>query len=209
MKQRHPHCSSIRSPHTGESVLQRCVLVRSNDVLKALLEGDSKVGFVRDSTGNTALKVALVLEKRRCVETLLEAVTSGRVGTSDLSPVTECIPLLHSSFPELLLDFIGAMQLDDARGIDHAEDTIPMPESGWGQYVRGTAKRTEPRNLWEDIYHRARETRGSLRNGETRVEMVAKQIPFENFVGWHDDYAQSPFHVRSTKQIANRPSRPF
>lgn len=124
MKRNFRHCSSICSPHTGESVLQRCVLLHTDQVLKALLKGDTNVGFVRDSTGNTALMVALILEKRRCVETLLHAVTSGRVSTSSLSSVAECFPMLHSAFPELLLEFCCNMQLADARGIDASEDTV-------------------------------------------------------------------------------------
>ena len=60
-------------------------------------------------------------------------------------------------------------------------------------------KRTEPRNLWEDVYTDARlareRFRGFTRDGEKRVEMVAKQNPFENFVGWYEDVDQSPFHL--------------
>jgi WD40 repeat protein len=197
VKKHHPQCLNVVSPATGESILQRCVRVHNHDVLASLLDGVRRVGFIRDNEGFTALDIALKWRKRKHVETLLQAVSSGRVSTlaSSLAAVSESFPKLCKTFPRLFLDFISEMPLDHVHGmsVHFSESTVVLPKGIFASYARGTRLRSEPRNLWADILKLS--DGGSGRSARARLEVQAMRVPFENFVGYYPNLHESPFHL--------------
>jgi hypothetical protein len=206
-----PSIANSRSSHTGEAIKQRCCRMHSQETLQILLNHDplSAVGFVRDFNGMTALKAALLLEKKNSVMALLGAVADGRVGTSvsSLHSVSECFPLLSIKFPRLFLDFICSMSLLEepkyTKKYNPAKALLPGAGFfGINFLVRGTESATENAGLWDrELSTRGSESSlslfGRLFSGDDAVssEVVSSRVVFENFAGRYSRTAISPLHL--------------
>ena len=204
MLYQHTSTTNAWNPQTGESVMQRVVRLHTNNVLKSMLNANpAHVGFFEDKLGHTALKMSLLLEKRKSANMLIDAVTSGRVlpMPSSLASVTECFSLLNRTFPELLLNLVTGMPLDREpemlfTGGRQAKGAAFAQLAEGEKLVRGSRKRTEPRNLWHDILMSDDDqTEENNTHKAARAEVVALRVPFQNFAGRYENFDDSPLHI--------------
>ena len=138
------------------------------------------------------------MEKEKVqVETLLQAVSSGRVSTlaSSLAAVSESFQKTLRNLSAPLFGFYFEMPLDHVHGmsVHFSESTVVLPKGIFASYARGTRLRSEPRNLWADILKLS--DGGSGRSARARLEVQAMRVPFENFVGYYPNLHESPFHL--------------
>lgn len=213
MLRRFPSVVNSCAVQTGESIMQRAVRLHSNGILRDLLlcQSNRQLGLIRDKSGFTAFKIALLLEKRKSAQMLLDAVVAGRLSTmpASLAGIVECFPLLNRTFPELLLDLVCNMPLEKepellnvGAGPLNAKQTTSvfalMPR-GQKMLVRGSQLRTEPKSLWRDVLDtdsNRKATWSDLRLGKgTREEVQALRVPFRGFVDYYPDCTQSPLYI--------------